>query len=805
MRKGPTARRALCVLLAICIVSPILAYMVWANGVDIDPRVLPKKELAALSIRDNKGVLLREQLARPDGRNYWVPLEQISADLINATIASEDQRFWQHDGVDLLAFFRAVTQNIGQQRIISGASTLTMQLARVLDRAPQRRWTTKARQVLLAKKLELVIDKRAIVEQYLNRVPYGNGTFGVEAASRRYFDKPAAQLSLGEAATLAGLPRSPSGYNPFKKGNQRLLRRKRYILWQMLKQGYIDENQHRLALAERPHFRGVERSFRAPHFVSDVIRRIQQKKPADVRSTIDHRLQKQVELAVTRTLKRLEDKRVTNAAVIVVDNASSSILAYVGSADFLDKKHSGQVDGSRALRQPGSALKPFTYALALESGYTPATLLPDLPAAFSTPQGVYHPQNYSRTFHGPVRLRAALANSYNVPAIRTARFVGVGPLLGLLHRFGFSSLKLPAEHYGLGLTLGNGEVNLQELVAAYAALARGGKYKNLRLIEEVRDVDGKRFPYAPELGRRVLSKRSATLITHMLSDAKARIPAFGRDNVLSLRFDAAAKTGTSKDFRDNWTVGYTPRFTVGVWVGNFDGSSMHDVSGITGAGPLWAAVMNEVVGERRDAFPAVSSGRDGIAGARICLLSGALATPHCEQSRLEFFFKENSPQVECQFHEHVAVDQRNGLRADGGCPARHQQWVTGVAYPPLYRDWANDNNLVQLPYGRSPLCQTLSPIAAKATPRPAVRSPRDGAEYYIDPDLPRAFQSIDLRALIPSHPDVSNNIRWLVDGKRFATRNSPRITRWQLIRGRHRFVAESPSGERSAAVHITVR
>ena len=768
-----------------------LAALAWASSVQLPDGALRPRAIASVRIEDRNGTPLREVLSRPDGRCIWVPLKQISRHAVEATLAGEDQRFYEHGGVDMLAMGRAVVSSVVAGEVVSGGSTLTMQLARLLSGVP-RTFGGKLRQMVLAWRLEGKLTKRQILWHYLNRAPYGNGTFGVEAAARRYLAKPASQLSLAEAALLSALPRSPAGYNPYRN-RQRLLKRQRYLLSLMERQGRINASAHRLARAEPIDWRAARRPFLAPHLSRQVLTRGPARTATQIRTTLHLPLQQKVETAVRETIARLKEQGVTNAAVLVVDNRTSEVLAHVGSADFFDGGHSGQVDGTVALRQPGSTIKPFTYAMALEQGKTPASLLRDLPAHFTTDKGDYAPRNYDNTFHGPVRLRVALGSSYNVPAVRMAEYVGLDRLLTRLRQLGFASLTRTGRHYGLGLTLGNGEVTLQELVAAYAALARGGELLPLRTVLRARSVDGKEIALPRPAAQRVMSRETAYLVTHILADPMARLPAFGRRTPLDVGFLAAVKTGTSKDFRDNWTVGYTGQVTVGVWVGNFDGRSMHNVSGITGAGPLWAEVMTAAMeGKTSELSPP-----ENIARARVCPLSGKLPGPHCPSSAGEVFLAGSEPGETCGLHQEIALDTRNGLLAGGQCPQARVERRVMVVYPPIYRAWAARRGVPAPPSTGSPLCP---PARVAATVR--VRVPSHGDRYHLDPDLRRSFQSIPLEATVEGRV---KDVRWLINGVTVARAPFPYTARWPLRSGRHRIQAQLPDGRKSPAVVVTVQ
>ncbi len=585
---------------------------------------------------DRTGLPLRELLSARNTYYEPVSLNHISPWLVSAVIAAEDTRFYTHNGVDAKAVLRAVWQNTQEGEVVSGASTITQQLARAIS-PRSKTWWGKTQEAFNAVDLERHHTKEEILEQYFNLLEFGNLTQGVQAASRFYFQTDAADVSLSQAAFLAGLLKSPTYYNPLKHF-ARAIKRRNYVLAQMYASGVIDAENYQLAVAEKLSLHVQARPFYAPHFTRWVAPFL----PAGstlVTTTLDRELQGQVEQILKNQINRLVDNHVTNGAVIVLDNATGGVLAYVGSADFNDKENSGQVDGVRALRQPGSALKPFVYGLAFEKGtLTPATLLADTDTFF---EGGFRPHNYDETFHGLVFAREALACSYNIPAVKVAETVGTTAFLARLHQVGFTSLSKPTDFYGLGLALGNGEVRLLELANAYATLARGGLFKPA----QVATVPVVKLPGQP---MRVFDEKTAYLITDILKDNQARAPAFGLNSPLAVPFEMAAKTGTSKDYKDNFALGYTPRWTVGVWVGNFDASPMQKVSGITGAGPI----LREVALATQVRYPSPSFFiPGGLVRRQICNETGLLAGPSCphHEEILDSYFQP----VRCDGHHRV--------------------------------------------------------------------------------------------------------------------------------------------------------
>lgn len=599
----------------------ILGEMTWGESVDFVPSV---------QVYDRQGAPLRGFLSSKQTYVRPVPLAEISPWVLAAAVCAEDKRFFTHDGVDMLAVLRATWQNVREGAVVSGASTITQQVVR--SQAPYpKNWYGKFSEALQARATEKTQSKEEILETYLNVIELGNLTQGIEAASLFYFGINAKDLSAAQSAFLVGIAKSPTHYNPLQHFS-RASKRQQYVLKRMFEEGFLEQELYDLAKKEKIELQAKKRPFYAPHFMQ-WLKTLLDPQVTEVYTSLDRSLQLQIETIVKNQLKNLTKEHVTNAAVIVLENETGEILAYVGSGDFSDKAHQGQVDGVRALRQPGSALKPFVYGLAFEKGVlTPSSLLQDEDTFF---EGGFRPRNYDEKFHGNVSVRQSLACSYNIPAVQTAEKVGVNPLLSLLHQFGFTSLTKGADFYGLGLALGNGEVRLLELTNAYATLARLGRYQPIVLARE---------PYIqlPGVPRRVLSEQSSYLITDILKDNQARSPAFGLNSPLALPFEIAAKTGTSKDYKDNFAVGYTPRWTIGVWVGNFDASSMQQVSGVTGAGPI----LHDVAIYLQEKYPSTTFVEpSGIVHHTACKESGLLAGATCQSKQLEIFDQRKVPPV----------------------------------------------------------------------------------------------------------------------------------------------------------------
>lgn len=564
----------------------------------------------SITYSDRNGIVLGTILGSDSTHTVGVPLRAISPAFLQAIVAAEDARFRQHGAVDVPALLRAAREYaiFGEAR--SGGSTLEMQLARLLYPLPDG-IRGKLAQIVTAERIEIGSTKNAVLEAYVNRIPMGGNLYGIEAAARTYFGEPAADLDLAQASLLAAIPNDPARLAPDADWTA-LRARQRYVLQRMVALHEVTPESAARAftetLAVRRHDSGIADAAHALFFLY----RAGEDRSGRVRTTLDRSLQRFAQAQTQDVIGALDHYHVTDAAALVADNRTGEVLAYVGSPDYFSDAALGRNDGVQALRQPGSSLKPFTYELALEDGtIRSTTILPDVPAAYAIPGGkLYQPADYSGRFSGPVRVRYALANSLNVPAVRVLSELGVGNLLDRLHDLGFRHLDRPAPYYGLGLTLGSGEVSLWELVQAYVAIARGGSFVPLRLA-----ADGE-----PPRDRTVGVDADWALVTDMLADPHAREHSFGSHSVLDMPFPAAVKTGTSSDFHDTWTVGFTREFTVGVWVGNFDGSAMRGVSGVTGAGPLWNRIMLRLY--ERNAEPPPFERPRGFVRAAICATTG---------------------------------------------------------------------------------------------------------------------------------------------------------------------------------------
>ncbi|WP_392534124.1 penicillin-binding protein 1C [Nostoc sp. C117] len=642
-----TSKVILAVLL-ICLVVRLIPYFAAIRAADIAQNQL------AMQFSDRNNLPLGTLLTRDQEHTSVVPLNQVSPQFIHAILAAEDGSFYHHGALDMKAVIRASQEAIHAKRIVSGASTITMQLARMLDPVP-RSFSGKMQEIWLSWRLVAGMNKDEILAAYINRLPMGGNIYGVEAAARTYFSIPASDLNLAQASLLAAIPNNPTYFNPYEH-SERLKQRQKYVLNRMVQEKYISGAIAQRTSAEKVVFQSRQRGIiAAPHFLFWLANQITPSLPHNnknkalfkggwgdqsvIRTTINRPLQQFVEAQIQQVISSIAANNVHDAAALVIDNHTGEVLTYVGSPDYFNEAKLGRNDGVQALRQPGSTLKPFVYELALEKGLIrPSTILADVPAHYAIPGAkLYSPTDYTERFLGPVRVRIALANSLNVPAVRVLEKVGVETFLERLHQLGFEHLNQTPEHYGLGLTLGSGEVSLWELARAYVTMAREGDATPLVSTfsnSSISTDDMNRVSTNYPLPNRTIWQ----LITNILSDSHARATAFGVDSVLNLPFPTAVKTGTSSNFRDTWTVGFTTDYTVATWVGNFNGEPMRQVSGVTGAAPLWNRIMLHLHEHQEPAdFPSP----EGLVQLPVCAISGLRPTSNCTSVVQEYFYPED--------------------------------------------------------------------------------------------------------------------------------------------------------------------
>ncbi|MBN2471579.1 MAG: transglycosylase domain-containing protein, partial [Anaerolineae bacterium] len=623
-------------------------------------------------------------------------------------------------------------------------------------------------------------------------------------------------LDLAQCAMLAGLPQTPAFYNPLENPAA-ASQRQQTVLRLMTEQGYITEAEARRAEHEPLQYAAAPFPIEAPHFVMMAWEQLLERYPEElyaggltVTTTLDLDWQRSAERAARRHLARLntpdattgQGHAVNNAALVALDPYTGHVLALLGSPDYFDDTISGAYNAALAPRQPGSALKPFTFAAAfdpaLDDPWTAATMVLDVETPFVTRRlESYTPANFGLVEHGPVRVREALASSYNIPAVVALDHVGVDALVRLLTQLGVRTLAAN-EHIDLAVTLGGGEVRLLELSAAYAALANGGYHIDPVLITRVEDAAGHVLDaWEPfRLADRVLDQRVAWLVTDILADNEARTPAFGPASALQIGRPAAAKTGTTTDFRDNWTMGYTPNLVTGVWVGNADNTPMRDVTGISGAGPIWHDFMRDVLrGQPEASFERP----DGLARVEVCALSGLLPSEACSRRVLEWFIPGTEPTVTDPFHQVLTIDRRTGLLADETTPEQDRVEQVYVILPQEARDWAAREGIPQPPLG-------ASLVSSDAEHGLRLLEPDPYTIFRRSPALPAESQRLRLTAAV--RPGTQRVTYRLDGGIVGSVSEAPWAIWWPLELGPHELVAEAiladGSTERSAPVPFTV-
>ncbi len=619
------------------------------------PDKVVRKEGFSTKILDRNGKILYDIFA--DQRRTPVAFDEIPVYLRQATISIEDKNFYTHQGFDPTGYVRAVYYIIRYGRL-QGGSTLTQQLVKTVLLTPERTIIRKVKEFVLTTQIERKYTKDEILQMYLNEAPYGGTAWGVEAATETYFDKKVKDLNLVESAFLAGLPQRPSYYSPYSDAPRAYIGRTQEVLRRMREDERISANQEAQARTDLDEltFQSRGGNFKAPHFVQYVQRilndrygeRIVEQGGLKVTTTLDLDLQDKAQKIVSDEIADVDTSyHITNGAAAAVNPQSGEILAMVGSKDFGAKDYDGQVNVTTSLRQPGSAIKPFTYVTAFKKGYTPSTMIMDVPTTF--PGGVnlpeYKPANYDDKYRGPVQLRYALANSINISAVKVLALVGIRDVLQTAYDAGITSLQPNQEtldRVGLSLTLGGGEVRLLELTSAYSIFLNKGFRVDPIAILKVEDSNGKVLEEAkPQKGRQVISEEQAFLIADILSDNKARAEVFGENSLLNIAGRVVAvKTGTTNDKRDNWAVGGTRDIVVGAWVGNNDNSAMQKVaSGISGASPIWRKITIEALKGKVDTKFEIPG---GIVTAEVDSVSGYKSHDGFA-SRSEYFIKGTQP------------------------------------------------------------------------------------------------------------------------------------------------------------------
>lgn len=631
-------------------------------------------------IYDRNGELLYTMYT---GRNQtYIPLSSIPKHLQQATIAIEDRNFYNHGAIDIQGIIRAIWVNIRNERV-EGGSTLTQQLVKSSLLSPERTIARKAKEIILSFIVEAIYSKNKILEMYLNQVAYGGTAYGVDAASQVYFNKPISELTLAESAFLAGLPQAPSRYSPFGSHPEEGKARQQRVLQVMYEQKYITEEEMQSAKEEGLEFSAIRDEIKAPHFVFYVKEFLTEKYGEKVieqgglsiTTTLDLKTQKIVDDAIATEGASLRTNNWYNAAAVVTNPMTGEILAMAGSRDYFDSENDGNVNVAIANRQPGSSIKPINYATGLMNEYTAATPFVDKRVCFPNPgQASYCPRNYDGAFHGVVQMREALANSYNIPAVKMLKLNTVEKMIEVAKKMGITSFTDNPERYGLSLTLGGGEVTMLQMSEAFGVFANSGYRIPLQPILKIERANGEvvekyDVPTSILSGKKAIPEGVAFIISHILQDNAARTPAFGANSPLRIPdYPVSVKTGTTNDYRDNWTIGYTPSFVASVWVGNNDNTPLRGVtSGITGAAPIWNDIMTALL---EGTSPEKLKQPESVVGVNICSDSGLRpqpdGSPYRCPTKYEYFLKDTVPTKVDPGLTKVFVDKTTNSQAQEG-------------------------------------------------------------------------------------------------------------------------------------------
>lgn len=645
------------VLTVVLLVFPLTMFY-WLSELP-NPKLLSSRDIPLTTkIYDRNGVLLY-QIYNTQNRSY-ISLKSLPDHLIKATIAIEDKKFYRHKGIDVFGIVRAAVVNVSTPnhggRPLQGGSSITQQLIKNALLNPEPTISRKVKEIVLAIWAEMIYSKDQILEMYFNQVPYGGTAWGVEAAAETYFKKKASDLSLSESALLAGLPAAPSLYSPFGARPELAKERQVEVLRRMVEDGYLTKENADMVKIDQLKYASPEIEIKAPHFVMYVkdllvkkygIRMVEQG-GLNVVTSLDLNIQHLSEKIVFQEVEKLKNLLVGNGAALVVQPQTGEVLAMVGSKNYFDLNNDGNVNVVTALRQPGSSIKPVMYAAALQKGYTPATIIDDSAVAFQVSgQPAYIPVNYDGKFHGKVTLRSALANSYNIPAVKVLNSIGLDVFIDLGKKMGITTWS-DKSRFGLSLTLGGGEVTMLDLATAYGVFAAGGRKHDPVSLLKVTDYKGNILEkYEVDEGERVLPQYVAKQISSILSDNAARLNAFGPNSALEIKDKTVSvKTGTTNEKRDNWTIGYTPSYLVVVWVGNNDNSPMHPYlsSGITGAAPIWHNIMVGLLTSQKDEKTPESN---ELISVKVCAWNGLLPCDGCPIIT-EYFLRGTEPKNHCR-------------------------------------------------------------------------------------------------------------------------------------------------------------
>ncbi len=741
-----------------------------------------KSPPSTLLLLDRTGRFLSESaLTSQSGLGYWpIKEDNIPERIKKVLVHTEDRRFFDHSGIDFIALGRALIHNLLNERR-QGASTIAMQVAR-LQSGNRRNYWSKICEMVTAVWLIQKYEHEPLLRHYLRIVPQGTRYHGVSYAARRYFRKPLQDLSWAEAAVLSALPKAPGRMNLFKwNGFIAAKARAKIILNSMHDGGVLEQSVWLESLRQLRHLTMPYKEVRPYHSYHAILRIEETIKASNHRPSLHGPILTSIDLSVQDRLDQLAYASFDyyrflgagNAAFIVADKKTGQVLGYLGSIDYYNHHYSGSINYARTLRSSGSTLKPFIYALGLESGqYTPASVLPDIPFHIKQPTGVFSIANYDERYLGPILYRKALANSRNVPAVYLLQQIGLKKTFQMLERLGFVKSEKNETYYGLGLAIGGLYVSLEDLVAAYGMLGNDGKRLHLNWFNEKK----------PQQKEHIMSETTTRLISLFLSDPHARLPSFARKGPLEYPFPVAVKTGTSQGFRDAWTVAFSSKYIVGVWMGHPENLRMKKVSGSCSADLANKIMLFLHPKERRGMNEAPFPAPEGYQTARICALTGEVDQSDCPETFIEYLPPNKVTPTKNRLKKQYAVDSRTGIPANEGTPVESLEVRNFLELPTVFDEWKANLGLQQSPY----------PLEHPMNTTIFIKEPVNGSSYVIDPETPLHRQTVALKATVtPNVPEID----WFVNGKLYKKSTYPYVLRWPLKNGKYTFQARFPNAE----------
>jgi penicillin-binding protein 1C len=787
----------------------LVLLLVFAVYLEVKDRIVLVSPTPTPFFEDHQGRYISEGWGSDTPKGYWTLENDIPQRVKEAFLCIEDKRFYQHSGVDWYAIGRAVVNNFtnGPRH---GASTIAMQVARMQEPGKRTYWK-KLCEIVIARLLVRKYGREAVLRHYLSLVPQGNRIHGSAYAARRYFGKPLEDIGWAEAALLASLPKAPGRMNLFSaKGFDRASKRAGIVLKLLFQQGRIDADTYRAVRRHLARLTPPVRETRPYHSFHAIMNMEEAMKETGVtafhrpiRGSLDLELQEFLSFVSLDAMARYRPLGAGNIAMMVVERETGRVRGYLGSEYYYDDRNAGAIDYGRTPRASGSTLKPFIYALGLmEHRYTPAAILADLPFHITHSSGQYLVSNYDSNFLGPMLYRKALANSRNTPAVQVLQEVGLERAHDFFRKIGLERTNNAARHYGLSLAIGGLYVTLQDLVQAYGILANEGRAFTLNWFETKlnKSFAGSRGSFTKEplaAGGNINSKQVfpediSRQVALFLSDPLARLPSFPRMGVMEYMFPVAVKTGTSQGFRDAWAVAWSRRYVVGVWIGHPNNDSMKEVNGASAAGVVKRIMLHLHPGENRGIDESPFPPPRGFRAVRLCALSGRRATDLCTEVVLEYFKPGTEPVAVCGVHRQYPVDRLTGVLADERTSSSDMELKTFVVLPPEYSAWAASRG-----YEKPPVEVQSLPFASVE-----IRNPMNRSRVLLDPETPREFQTLALKAKVePAVP----RIIWIVDGKPLEPVSYPYVVRWPLEPGEHTFQACFPRANvRSEVVTISV-